>query len=88
MIFRILCLLNHSHAFRVVVFDWQVFELEPIRIVITTSTELHRQLTVLAAGCSILCGIHSADETQSGRNSCLEFAFLAFNLDSITSLSR
>ena len=39
MIFRILCLLSHSHAFRVAVFDWQAFEFEPIRIVITTSTE-------------------------------------------------
>ena len=77
-----------SHAFRVAVFDWQVFEFEPIRIVVTTSTEFHRQLTVLAACCSILCGIHSADETQPGRNSCPEFAFLAFSLDSIMLLSR
>ena len=40
------------------------------------------------ASCSILCGIHSADETQSGRNSCPEFAFLTFSLDSIMPLSR
>ena len=78
MIFRILCLLSHSHAFRVAVFDWQVFEFEPIRIVITTSTEFHRQLTVLAAGCSILCGLHSTDETQPGRNICPEFAIFGF----------
>ena len=42
----------------------------------------------LHASCSILCGIHSADETQSGRNSCPEFAFLTFSLDSIMSVSR
>ena len=88
MIFHILYLLSHSHTFRVAVFDWQAFEFEPIRIVIITSTELHRQLTVLVAGCPILCGIHSADETQSGRNSCSEFAILTFSLDSIMSLTR
>ena len=60
------------------VFDWQAFEFEPIRIAITTCTELHRQLTVHAAGCSILCSIHSADETQPGRNSCPEFAIFGF----------
>ena len=44
----------------------------------------------LCVGFSFLCGIHSADEAQPGRNSCLEFAFLilAFNLSSIMSLSR
>ena len=30
------------------------------------------------AGCSILCSIHSADETQPGRNSCPEFAIFGF----------
>ena len=50
----------------------------PDRIAITTSTELHRQLIVHAAGCSILCSIHSADETQPGRNSCPEFAIFGF----------
>ena len=35
-----------------------------------------------------LTGHHSADKTQPGRNSCPEFAFLAFSLDSIMSLSR
>ena len=29
-----------------------------------------------------MCGIHYADETQPGRNSFPEFAFLAFSLDS------
>ena len=82
MIFQILCLLSHSYAFRVAVFDWQAFEFEPIWIVITTSTKLHdhRQLTVLAAGYSILCSIHSADETQPGRNSCPEFAIFGFQV--------
>ena len=30
------------------------------------------------AGCSILCSIHSANETQPGRNSCPEFAIFGF----------
>ena len=46
---------------------WQAFEFEP-----------HRQLTVLVAGCCILCSIHSADETQPARNSCPEFAIFGF----------
>ena len=76
---RILCLSSHSHAFRVAVFDWQAFEFEPILIVITTSTELHidNSRSVVAC-CSILCSIHSADETQSGRNSCPELAIFGF----------
>ena len=78
MIFQILCLLSHSHAFHVAVFNWQAFEFEPIRITITTSSELYRQLTVIAAGCSILCSIHSADKTQPGRNSCPEFEIFGF----------
>ena len=49
-----------------------------MRKVLALSTELHRQLTVLATGCSILCSIHSADETQPGRNSCPEFAIFVF----------
>ncbi len=42
----------------------------------------------LYAGCSILCGIHSAEETQSGRNSFPELAFLTCSLKYIMSLSR
>ena len=82
MIFRILDLLSNSHA--AVVNEW-AFEFEPTRIVITSE---HFIDNCLHASCSILCGIHSADETQSGRNSCPEFAFLTFSLDSIMSLSR
>ena len=39
---------------------------------------LYRELS-FSAGCSILCGIHSAYETQPNRNSCPEFAFLPFS---------
>ena len=74
-IFRILDLLSNGRA----------FELEPIRVVITSE---HFIDNCLHASCSILCVIHSADETQSGRNSCPEFAFLTSSLDSIMSLSR
>ena len=82
MIFRILDLLSNSHA---AVVNGRDFEFEPSRIVITSE---HFIDNCLHASCSILCGIHSADETQSGRNSCPEFAFLTFSLDSIMSLSR
>ena len=82
MIFRILDLLSNSHA---AVVNGRAFEFEPSRIAITSE---HFIDDCLHASCSILCGIHSADETQSGRNSCPEFAFLAFSLDSIMSLSR
>ena len=82
MIFRILDLLSNSHA---AVVNGRAFEFEPSRIAITSE---HFIDNCLHASCSILCGIHSADETQSGRNSCPEFAFLAFSLDSIMSLSR
>ena len=56
----------------------------PTRIVITSE---HLIDNCLHAS-SILCGIHSADETQSGRNSCPEFAFLTFSLDSIMVVSN
>ena len=82
MIFRILDLLSNSHA---AIVNGRAFEFEPSRIAITSE---HFIDNCLHASCSILCGIHSADETQSGRNSCPEFAFLAFSLDSIMSLSR
>ena len=82
MIFRILDLLSNSHA---AVVNGRAFEFEPIRIVITSE---HLIDNCLHVNCSILCGIHSADETQSGRNSCLEFALLTFSLNSIMSLSR
>ena len=84
MTFRILDLLSNSHA---AVVNGRAFEFEPTRIVITSE---HFIDNCLHASCSILCGIHSADETQSGRrgNSCPEFAFLTFSLDSIMSLSR
>ena len=39
----------------------------------------------LCAGCSILRGIYSADETHPRQNSCPEFGFLAFSLVSIIS---
>ena len=56
MIFRILCLLSHSHAFSVVVIKWRVFGFEAIAEVITTST--YRQLSS-GAGCprfsSVFC---------------------------------
>ena len=74
MIFRILDLLSNSHAAGV---NGRAFEFEPSRIVITSE---HFIDNCLHASCSILCGIHSADETQSGRNSCPEFAFLTFSL--------
>ena len=67
MIFQILCPLSHSHTFRLVVFDWQAFEFEPILIVITTSTELQRQLTVFSAGCAILCSEPEQQETADLR---------------------
>ena len=75
-------LLSNSHA---AVVNGRAFEFEPIRIVITSE---HFIDNCLHASCSILCGIHPADETQSGRNSCPELAFLTFSLDSIMSLSR
>ena len=81
MIFRILELLSNSHA---AVVNGRAFEFELTRIVITSE---HFIDNCLHASCSILCGIHSADETQSGRNSCPEFAFLTFSFDSIMSLS-
>ena len=81
MIFRILDLLSKSHA---AVVSGRAFEFEPTRIVITSEHFIDN----CQHSCSILCGIHSADETQSGRNSCPEFAFLTFSLDSIVSLSR
>ena len=71
MIFRILDLLSNSYG--------AVANVEPIRIAITSK---HFIDNCLHASCFILCGIHSADETQSGRNSCPEFAFLTFSLDS------
>ena len=82
MIFRILDLLSNSHA---AVVNGRPFEFEPTQIVITSE---HLIDNCLRASCSILCGIHSADETQSCRNSCPEFASLTFSLDSIMSLSR
>ena len=82
MIFRILDLLSNSHA---AVVNGRAFEFEPSRIVITSE---HFIDNCLHASCSILCVIHSADETQPGRNSCPEFAFLTFSLGSIMSLSR
>ena len=66
-----------GYAFRVAMFDWQAFEFDPIRIVIT-STELHRQLTCLRLVVLFCVGIHSADETQPGRNSCPEFSIFDF----------
>ena len=82
MIFQILNLLSNSHA---AVVNGRAFEFEPTR-----DRHYHKRFieNSLHASCSILCGIHSADETQSGRNSCLEFAFLTFSLDSFMSLSR
>ena len=68
MIFRILDLLSNSHA---AVVNGRAFEFEPSRIAITSE---HFIDNCLHASCSILCAIHSADETQSGRNSCPEFA--------------
>ena len=59
------------------VVNGRAFEFEPSQIAITSE---HFIDNCLHASCSILCGIHSADETQSGRNSCPEFAFLAFSL--------
>ena len=82
MIFRILDLLSNSHA---AVVNGRAFEFEPIRIVITSK---HFIDNCLHASCSILFGTHSADESQSGRNSCPEFTFLTFSLDPIMSLSR
>ena len=75
MIFRILDLLSNSHA---AVVNGRAFGFEPIQLVITSE---HFIDNCLHASCSILCGIHSADETQSGRNSCPEFAFSTFSLD-------
>ena len=44
--------ISRSHVFRVAVIDWQAFEFEPIRIVITTSTKFTDNCP--CAGCSIL----------------------------------
>ena len=68
MIFRILDLLSNGQA---AVVNGRAFEFDPVRIVITSE---HFTDNCLHASCSILCGIHSADETQSGRNSCPDFA--------------
>ena len=38
IIFRILAMWSHSHAFSVAVINWQAFGFEPTRIVITTNT--------------------------------------------------
>ena len=73
MIFRILDLLSNSHA---AVVNGRAFEFEPTRIEHFIDNCLH-------ASCSILCGIHSADETQSGRKSCAEFFFFFFHMQTI-----
>ena len=82
VIFRILDLLSNSQA---AVVNGRAFEFDPIRIVIISE---HFTDNCVHASCSILCGIHSANKTQSGRNSCPEFALLTFSLDSNMSLSR
>ena len=53
-------LLSNSHA---AVVNGRAFEFETIRIVITSERLIDK---CLPASFSILCGIHSADETQSG----------------------
>ena len=85
MIFRILDLLSNSHA---AVVMGGLSSLSSLGSSLPASTLYNFIDNCLHASCSILCGIHSADETQSGRNSCPEFAFLTFSLDSIMSLSR
>ena len=57
--------LSHSHEFRVAVFDWQVFEFEPSGSSLP-KTQSFIDKKILAAVCSILCSMQSADENQPG----------------------
>ena len=77
MLFLIVYLVSLSHAFNVAVINWRAFG-SSLPLAWKSRLRYHEHFVdnCLHAGCSILCGTHSADETQSGRNSCPEFAFL------------